>query len=130
MMARKPIALAAALAGVLLAMGCGKKQASLPPPPIPTVDVDHPRMQAVTDFEFFTGRTEGSETVEIRSRVTGYLQKLGFKDGEDVKEGALLFQIDPATYEAEVERAEANIKQYQALVARLDSDYQRARTLM
>jgi RND family efflux transporter MFP subunit len=116
--------------GLLLAVGCGKKQASLPPPPIATVEVAHPLIQPVTDFEFFTGRTEASESVDIRSRVTGYLLKAPFKEGEDIQEGKLLFQIDPATYEAEVERAEASIKQNEALLTRLDSDYQRARTLM
>ena len=92
------------------------------------------------EYEYFTGRTEAAEMVEIRSRVTGYLTKAPLsknearngevKEGDDVKAGQMLFEIDPAPYQAEVDRAEANIKQYQALVARLSADYGRARGLL
>lgn len=129
------------LVGLLvLAVGCGKKKADLPPPPVPRVVVEHPVIKPVTDFEFFTGRTEPSEYIEIRSRVTGYLKKAPLarsearngdvREGDDVKQGTVLFVIDPSMFEAETERAEANIRQYQAMMEKLDTDYRRARTLL
>lgn len=121
---------------LLLAVGCGKKQAALPPPLPPLVDVANPTLRYVTEYEYFTGRTEASETVEIRSRVSGYLDvapvsrseaKNGeVKEGDDVEKGRLLFAIDDRSFVAEKERAEANIRLYEAQARRLESDYRSA----
>jgi RND family efflux transporter MFP subunit len=66
------------------------------------------------------------KTIEIRARVTGYLDKVNFADGVEVKEGDILFEIDPRSYAAEVHRAEGNVAQNEAHMSRLDRDYRRA----
>src|SRR5947209_2096577 len=82
------LALAAAVAG------CERPQAELPPPRPPVVIVTPAVSDYVTDYEDFTGRTDAIYSVEVRARVTGYMEKVTFKDGDDVKEGDLLFDID------------------------------------
>jgi RND family efflux transporter MFP subunit len=120
----------------LAIVGCAKKQASLPPPQPPMVDVANPVQRYVTEYEYFTGRTEASEMVEIRARVSGYLTSAPVakseakngevKEGDDVEKGRLLFEIDRRTFLAEKERAEANIKQYEALTDTLERNYRTA----
>jgi RND family efflux transporter MFP subunit len=122
--------LSALFPGLLLAAGCarnGPPAASLKPP---EVLVSQPVVREVTDYEIFTGRTEAFERVEIRARVTGYLEKTLFTEGALVQEGDLLFQIDPRPYQAELARAEAALTQAQARVDRLNRDYQRAQALL
>lgn len=85
-----------------------------------------PLMGEITDFEDFTGRTEAVRTIDIRARVTGYLAKRHFREGSEVEEGDLLFEIDPRPYQAEVARAEANLHQAEAHLRRLERDYNRS----
>jgi RND family efflux transporter MFP subunit len=85
-----------------------------------------PVTRTVTDYEDFPGRLEAVNSVEVRARVTGHLDKVHFKEGTDVKEGDLLFDIDPRVFRAEVNRAEANLVQAQAHLTRLEADYVRA----
>src|SRR5436190_16567981 len=106
----------------------------LPAPPScraapPTVPVGRPVEREVTDHEDFTGRTEAARSVEVRARVTGYLDKVTFRDGDDVKQGQLLFEIDPRPYQAELDRATAGLAQAEARLNRLNADHQRARAL-
>ena len=68
----------------------------------------------MTDYQDFTGRLDAVKTVEIRARVSGYVQQVPFKEGDLVKEGDLLFQIDPRTYQADFNQAVANFKQAEA----------------
>jgi RND family efflux transporter MFP subunit len=75
----------------------------------PPVDVAVPLVHEVVEYDVYTGRFEAAERVEIRSRVSGYLDKVGFEDGEFVPEGALLFVIDQRTFRAEIARAEAHV---------------------
>lgn len=93
------------LLGLLLA-GCGKNAAPTAPPP-PVVSVIQPVAREVIEWDEYTGRLESPETVEIRARVSGYLDKVHFKEGKEVKKGDLLFTIDPRPYQAEYDRAEA-----------------------
>jgi membrane fusion protein, multidrug efflux system len=120
----------ALMAALSLAVGCGGASKEAPPAKEVSVPWSRPRVQVVTELEEFTGRTEAVMTVEVRARVTGYLDKAMFKEGTDVKKGDLLFEIDPRTYQAEVDKAQAMVGQYEATVERLGSDYQRARQLM
>jgi RND family efflux transporter MFP subunit len=115
--------------GLLPLVGCAKPVAVAPTAKLPEVLVGKPVVREVVDFEVFTGRTEASERVDIRSRLTGYLDRTYFREGDLVKEGDLLFLIDPRTYQAELSRAEANLTQSQTRVKRLDSDYERAKAL-
>ena len=96
------------------ASGCEQRNAFVAPPP-PEVMVAQPVSQAVTETLEFTGKTRARATVEIRSRVTGYLQKIAFDDGANVQAGDLLFVIDPAPFEADVQLAEATLQKTHAV---------------
>ena len=73
-----------------------------------------PVVKEVTEWDDFTGRLEPIKSVEVRARVSGYLDSIHFKDGQEVKTGDLLFVIDPRPYEAEAERARAELKRAEA----------------
>ncbi|OWK47355.1 efflux RND transporter periplasmic adaptor subunit [Fimbriiglobus ruber] len=112
--------------GLGLAVGCAR-----PAPPIvqtkpAEVVIDNPIAREITDFEDFPGRTDAVNAIDLRSRVTGYLDSVHFKDGSDVKQGDLLFKIDPRVYKAELERTEAALEQARARDARLKKDHERA----
>ncbi len=92
------------LLAVALAMaGCAKKKP--PPPPPPTVIVAKPLQTKLVDWDDYVGRFEAINSVDVRPRVTGYLQSIAFKDGQIVKKGQLLFIIDPRPYQAAVTQA-------------------------
>jgi len=95
---------------VVLAAGCSEAP---PPAHDKTVEVvvTTPVAGKVADYQDFTGRLDGLMTVDIRARVTGFITEAPFKEGDPVKEGALLFQIDRRQYEANLNQSEANLKQ-------------------
>ena len=74
------------------------------------VVVTPPITDTVIDYQDFTGRLDAVKTVDIRARVSGYVTQMPFKEGDRVKEGDLLFQIDPRPYQADFNQAEANLK--------------------
>ena len=118
------------LLSVMVPLGCEKPTPKvLPAKPI-LVSVRKPAFDYVTDFENFTGRTEAVYNIEIMARVTGYLDKVFFTDGAEVKEGDPLFEIDPRPYKAELARSEANVAQSEAHLKRLEADFRRASTLL
>src|SRR5262249_14671585 len=86
--------------------GCGN-QGQPPSPAPPTVSVIRPVEREVVEWDEYTGRLESPETVEVRARVSGYLDKVPFKEGKEVKKGDLLFTIDRRPYQAEFDRADA-----------------------
>jgi RND family efflux transporter MFP subunit len=108
------------------AVGCTREGQQMPPPKPPEVLVGYPVTSQVTDYEDFTGRTDAIHSVDIKARATGYLNKVCFKDGADVKKGEKLFEIDPAPYLAERDRAKASVAQSQARLNRLNADLRRA----
>lgn len=120
----------AVLLPALAVAGCGQARNQSAPPPPAEVLVGEAVQKEVTEYEDFTGRIEAVETVEIRARVSGYLGKIHFSEGEEVREGDLLFEIDPRPYQAELARAEANVVQSNAHLKRLDADFTRARGLL
>jgi RND family efflux transporter MFP subunit len=95
---------------ILLLSACGrnggKEETRMDPPP-PPVTTTLPVKREVVDWDEYTGRLASPETVEIRSRVSGYLQEVHFTEGAEVTKGDLLFTIDPRPYEAMVQRMEA-----------------------
>jgi membrane fusion protein, multidrug efflux system len=115
---------------VLLLASCQQKQASTPPPPPPKVTVSQPVLREVTEWDEYTGRLEAVESVEVRARVSGYLQSVHFTDGAIVKKGALLFVIDPRPYQAELNRAKAALEQAIARYERTQKDFARAQQLI
>src|SRR4051794_15347860 len=74
-----------------------------PPAPPPEVEVARPVTREVTDHQDFLGHTEPSASVRLKARVSGYLDRVLFKDGEVVKQGDVLFEIDPRPYRAAFE---------------------------
>ncbi len=105
--------------------------ASTPPEAAPTpVTVSRPIERDVTDHADFTGRTAAVDSVEVRARVWGYLDKVNFKEGALVSKDDVLFEIDPRVYRADLERAEGTVAQYEARVHRLERDYHRAKNLL
>src|SRR6266536_4946809 len=74
--------------------GCGEGAPKQAAPPPPAVTVGNPQKQTVTDYDEYVGRFVAVDMVEVRARVSGYLEKIGFQDGQLVKQGDLLFTID------------------------------------
>jgi multidrug efflux pump subunit AcrA (membrane-fusion protein) len=96
------LALSSAIGAGLAGCGGEPPVASLPPP---EVSVSQPIERAVSDSLEFTGRVEAVEAVDVRARVPGYITKVAFNAGARVKEGDLLFDINPHKYQAAVDRA-------------------------
>jgi RND family efflux transporter MFP subunit len=110
-------------------VGCGPNESAPPATKPPGVVVAVPVTDYITDYEDFTGRTDAVFSIDVRARVTGYLDKVAFKDGDEVKEGDLLFEIDPRPYQAQLAATEASILQGVAHLKRLEADYQRVKNL-
>ena len=94
--------------------GCERRQQTVAPPKPPVIPVSKPVEREVTDYVDFTGRTDAVESVDIRPRVTGYLVKMPFKEGAEVKKGDLLFEIDPRPYKAQLDQAQGQVNLNQA----------------
>src|SRR5262245_29311438 len=99
---RARAALAAAFAAVA-APGCDKqdKNAFVPPPP-PDVVVASPVERDVVRYITYTGTVEAAESVELRARVQGFLEKINYAPGQKVKKGDILFVIDKTQYQADL----------------------------
>ena len=114
----------------LAVCGCGGPSPKPSAPSSQEVEVGLPVTQQIVDYEDFTGRTEAMKSIDVRARVTGYLEKVNFREGFEVKDGETLFVIDPRTYQADCDRAVANLAQAKAHMVRVEADYRRARTLI
>src|SRR5689334_15335965 len=105
-------------AAVAVVAGCKETQAKPPPKKPPEVFISLPTVDTVTEHEEFTGRTSAVYTVDVRSRVSGYLDQVLFKDGSDVKQGQQLLLIDDRSYKAQADSAAAMLAQ---AIARRDN---------
>jgi multidrug efflux system membrane fusion protein len=94
--------------------GCRGTTTKVAPSEPPAVPVSQPVKRQVTDFVDFTGQTKAVHTAEIRPRVTGYLVKMPFQEGAEVKAGDLLFVVDPRPYKAQLDQAQGQVNLYQA----------------
>jgi RND family efflux transporter MFP subunit len=122
---------AALLAGLCLSLaGCAHAPSEGPPAAAPAVTVSHPVERTITDYADFTARTAAVDAVELRARVSGYLDKVNFKEGALVQKGDLLFEIDPRTYRAQLEQAKGNLATVEARVLQAEADLARARRLI
>ena len=108
---------------VLTAAGCNEKNPKAVATPPPVVIVAHPVERNVTDFQVFTARTQAVQSVDIKARVTGYLTKINFKDGADVKEGDVLFEIDDRPYKATLDDSRANLEYSNASLVKAQAEY-------
>ena len=107
--------LACGCSGLLLGVaGCERRSPQAAPPEAPAVPVSRPVAREVTDYVDFTGRTQAVNSVNVVARATGYLVKMPFKEGSEVKAGDLLFEIDPRPYQAQYDQAVGQVNLYKA----------------
>jgi RND family efflux transporter MFP subunit len=111
--------------------GCGQNQpaAGAPPPP-PAVTVAKPIERGITDQDEYVGRFVAVDSVEIRARVSGYLDQIHFRDGQMVKQGDLLFTIDKRPFQNTVAQARGTLAQAKANLAFAEADLERAKQLV
>ena len=118
-MAQPPATLLLQLTVLLLLFGSNEPKQGLAadaPPAPPAVTVSQPIQRELVEWDEYTGQFAAKENVEIRARVSGYLTEIHFEDGQLVKEGDLLFVIDPRPYEATLAAARAQLAQGSAQV--------------
>ena len=117
-------ALGAMLLSVLL-VGCDNSVAQNAAPPAPAVSAADVVVKSISQWDSFNGRIEAVESVQLRPRVSGYIDKVNYTDGQEVKKGEVLFTIDDRTYRAALEQAQADIRAAQAAVdaAQLNLDF-------
>jgi RND family efflux transporter MFP subunit len=122
----KGLARAALASTIILTSGAALAQGA---PPAPPVQVSAPLAKRITNWDEFTGRFEASEQVEVRARVSGFLDSLHFRDGQLVKKGDLLFTIDQRPYQLSVDAARAEVARARAQVELTQSEVERAEAL-
>jgi RND family efflux transporter MFP subunit len=118
------IAVTLAVALLLTALACGEKNTYVPPPP-PKVTVAQPLQKPVTDYLEFTGNAVAFNTVPLRARVEGFLEKVLFYDGAPVKKGQLLFVIQQEQYQAQLQKAQASVLSEKAQLEHAQTEFER-----
>jgi multidrug efflux system membrane fusion protein len=103
-----------ALAGLILAIGGCEGQEPAKPPPVPKVSVAHPQVRSVAEYDSYNGWMQSPKVVEVRARVRGHIEKVHFTDGQMVKKGDLLFELDPRPFQQEIDRAKEQVGIYQS----------------
>lgn len=119
----------AAITAALLAAGCRPAPVPMEMPP-PEVSVAHPLQREVIEWDEYTGRLHAIDEVEVRARVSGYLESIHFTEGTIVEKGDLLFVIDPRPFEAVLRAAKAELSRAQARLDLAKNDLKRAETLL
>ena len=114
---------------LLLAVGVGCSKKEAPPPPPPEVQVAAVVQKDMPVYIELVGATSGSEDVEIRARVEGYLVSVNFTEGSFVKKGQLLYKIDPQPLEAALAQAQANLETARAGLDKTNNDVNRYKPL-
>jgi membrane fusion protein, multidrug efflux system len=117
------------LLGLVLS-GCGSPPAAKPMPAPPSVTVSRPIQKTITEWDEYTGRFTAVETVEVRARVSGFIDSIHFRDGQLVNQGDLLFVIDPRPYRLAVEQAKADVERARARLQIATLDVERASPLV
>jgi RND family efflux transporter MFP subunit len=110
--------------------GCGEGQQAQQAPPPPPVTVAQPTKKTITDYDEYVGRFTAVDLIQVYARVSGYLDKINFIDGQIVKQGDLLFNVDKRPFQVALEQAQANLARSQADLDFAISDLQRATTLL
>jgi RND family efflux transporter MFP subunit len=119
------------LAGLgLLSSACHPANRPPPPPSAPAVTANRPIQREVVDWDEYPGWLDAVDMVEVRARVSGYLESVRFKDGSLVKKGDLLFVIDPRPYKAELSREKAVLNQAETRLELAKNDLARADRLL
>ena len=124
------ILLSSLLLAVHVLFGCDSKLAVSSAPPPPSVTVARPLQKIIDEWDEYTGRFTAVETVEVRARVSGFIDSIHFTEGQIVKQGDLLFVIDPRPYRNAVEQAKADVERAKAKREIATLDLQRAAPLV
>ena len=120
-----------ALAAATLALtGCGRSAGQAGASPPSEVDAAHVVVKLVRQWDEFSGRVAATDSVDVRARVSGYIDRIAFKEGDEVKAGDLLFVIDPRPYRAAYDSAVAQLERARAAAALAQAQDQRAQTLI
>jgi membrane fusion protein, multidrug efflux system len=114
--------------GVALA-GCGEGQKQAAPPP-PKVTVAEPVRRTIVDQDEYVGRFVAVDFVEVRARVSGYLDKIHFQDGQMVQQGDLLFTIDKRPFQNTLDQARANLELAKSNLTFTQADVKRGEQLL
>lgn len=127
---RKAEALLVILLTVATLTGCKNDTVTQQAPPPPTVTVSAALSREVQEWDEYTGRLRAVETVELRARVSGFLESVNFVDGQMVNKGDLLFVIDPRPYKATLDATKAELARAEASLALAINDMERAEQLL
>ena len=127
---RSILAWLAAILPALVVAGCGGQPQPAAAPPPPQVTVANPIQRTVTDYDEYVGRFVAIDSVEIRARVSGYLDKVHFTDGQTVKQGDPLFSIDKRPFQTALDQAKATLTQARANLAFAENDLGRGQQLV
>lgn len=122
------LTLSIALATLAGLTACQRSHTAMPPPPV-KVTAASPQPMTLTNWDSYPGHLEAVESVEVRPRVTGYVDSIHFVDGSEVKAGDLLFVIDPTPYQAELDRTTALRRQAETRLELARNDLARAEKL-
>lgn len=128
-MKRFPLLSALMVVSALILAGCGSKEEAAAPQ-APKVTVATPLVKQIVDWDDYVGRFEAVQTVEIRPRVSGYLMKVHFDDGQAVKKGEVLFTIDQRPFTAKRDEARGQLEQVEATLANLKTQLARQQKLL
>ena len=108
-----------------LLAGCDEKKQAAAPPASPAVGVRLAAMKGVSQSFEFVGHIKATDKVDIRARVEGFLEKVAFREGQDVKAGDLLYQLEKVQFQAQVDQAKANLASAEAEVTNAQLQYNR-----
>ena len=114
----------------LLAGACQQPKAPPAAPPPPKVTVANVETRDITDYDEYKGYLDAAQTVEVRARVRGHLQKVHFKDGQFVKTGDVLFQLDARPFQADVDRSESLVTALKAQQEATEKEKKRQESLL
>ena len=105
--------------------GCDRPPAEAPAAASVSVPVSYPVERYVTDYAEFTARIAAVDSVDVKAQVWGYLDKVNFKEGDLVKKGDVLFELDPRRYQAKLNQAKGMLARDEAMLANDEAEYQR-----
>jgi len=124
-----PRILSAGIVVAICVIGCGKDKPAAAPPQPAAVTVAHPLAHEIIDYDDFNGRLAAVDQVEVRARVSGFIESVHFKEGSLVKKGDLLYLIDPAPFQATYDRTVAEQARAQAQLEYNTSEFNRVSEL-